>query len=132
MAELSRITGIEQSALANTLGGYNAQARAGVDRAFGRPPETLKPIDPPYYVAKILPLMYNTQGGPRRDEHARVLDPDGKPIPHLFAAGECGSIWGFKYQTSTNFSETIVYGRIAGTNAANLPAIENFDSPQLR
>ncbi|MCE3261775.1 MAG: fumarate reductase/succinate dehydrogenase flavoprotein-like protein [Pseudoduganella sp.] len=132
MAELSRITGIEQSALANTLGGYNAQARAGVDRAFGRPPETLKPIDPPYYVAKILPLMYNTQGGPRRDEHARVLDPDGKPIPHLFAAGECGSIWGFKYQTSTNFSETIVYGRIAGTNAANLPAIENFNSPQLR
>ena len=131
LPELSRITGIELTALTASISNYNAQARAGVDRDQGRPPETLKPIDPPYYVATILPLMYNTQGGPRRDAHARVLDPDGKPIPHLFAAGECGSIWGFKYQTSTNFSETIVYGRIAGANAASLPSIEDFHSPQL-
>ena len=61
---------------------------------------------------------YNTQGGPRRDKEARVLDPDGNPIPRLFAAGEFGSIWGFRYQTSMNVSECLVFGRIAGRNAA--------------
>ncbi|MYM22183.1 FAD-dependent oxidoreductase [Duganella sp. FT135W] len=131
LPELSRITGIELTALTATISNYNAQARAGVDRDHGRPPETLKAIEAPYYVATIVPLMYNTQGGPRRDEHARVLDPDGKPIPHLFGAGECGSIWGFKYQTSTNFSETIVYGRIAGANAAQTPSVEDFRSTLL-
>ena len=61
---------------------------------------------------------YNTQGGPRRDKEARVLDPDGNPIPRLFAAGEFGSISGFRYQTSMNVSECLVFGRIAGRNAA--------------
>lgn len=128
---LAAIVGVETGVMAATLENYNAACRAGVDRAHGRPPETLKPIKAPYYVMRIVPLMYNTQGGPRRDEQARVLDPDNHPIPRLYAAGECGSIWGFKYQTSTNFSETIVYGRIAGANAARMPSAENFDSPQL-
>jgi len=39
-------------------------------------------------------------------------------MPGLYAAGEFGSIWGFRYQTSTNFSEALIYGRIAGRNAA--------------
>jgi predicted oxidoreductase len=74
---------------------------------------------------KLWPVLFNTQGGPRRDKDARVLDPDGKPIPRLYAAGEFGSIWGFLYQTSTNFSETIVFGRIAGRNAAKLSSLES-------
>jgi predicted oxidoreductase len=82
----------------------------------------MKPIKPPYYAMRLEPLLYNTQGGPRRDQEARVLAPDGSPIPRLYAAGEFGSIWGFRYQTSTNFSETLVYGRLAGKNAALLPA----------
>nr|WP_201280332.1 FAD-binding protein [Hassalia byssoidea] len=57
---------------------------------------------PPYYAMQLMPLLYNTQGGPRRDKQARVLDPDGNLIPRLYAAGEFGSIWGFRYQTSTN------------------------------
>ncbi|WP_414586582.1 FAD-binding protein [Scytonema sp. PCC 10023] len=42
----------------------------------------------------------------------------GNPIPRLFAAGEFGWIWGFRYQTSTNYSECLVFGRFAGRNAA--------------
>ncbi|QDE93948.1 hypothetical protein BHS06_04140 [Myxococcus xanthus] len=118
VAELARIIGTDEAAVAFTLMRYNDSCRQGVDQDFGRPQETLKPLLPPYYVMKLEPFMYNTQGGPRRDKEARVLDPEGKPIPHLFAAGEFGSIWGFRYQTSTNFSEAIVYGRIAGQNAA--------------
>ena len=56
--------------------------------------ETLKAISPPYYAMPLMPLLYNTQGGAKRDQEARVLDADGQPIPRLFAAGEFGSIWG--------------------------------------
>lgn len=118
VAELARLIGTPEDAIGETLMRYNSHCLAGVDPDFGRPIETLKPIEPPYYVMVLHPLMYNTQGGPRRDCEARVIGTDGRPIPRLFAAGEFGSIWGFRYQTSTNFSETIVYGRLAGQNAA--------------
>jgi predicted oxidoreductase len=81
----------------------------------------LKPLTPPFYALRLVPLLYNTQGGPRRNRHAQVLDTHGRPIPGLYAAGELGSIWGSRYQTSTNFAEALVYGRIAGHTAATHP-----------
>jgi 3-oxosteroid 1-dehydrogenase len=48
----------------------------------------LAPIDtPPYYVATVLLSDIGTKGGLRTDEHARVLDTGGTPIPGLYAAG---------------------------------------------
>jgi succinate dehydrogenase/fumarate reductase flavoprotein subunit len=117
-AGLADLVGAAQEAIAETLMRYNRNCRSGVDTDFGRPIETLKPLAPPFYVMELRPLLYNTQGGPRRDQHAQVIGINGAPIPRLYAAGEFGSIWGFRYQTSTNFSEAIVYGRIAGANAA--------------
>jgi len=121
IAELAKRLGLDEKALEDTINRYNKLCKANKDEDFGRPREMLKAIEgPPYYGMKLWPVLFNTQGGPRRDKEARVLDPDGKPIPRLYAAGEFGSIWGFLYQTSTNFSETIVFGRIAGKNAAKL------------
>ena len=48
----------------------------------------------------------------------RVLTPHDEPIPHLYAAGELGSMWGNIYQGATNNAECIVFGRLAGRNAA--------------
>ena len=76
------------------------------------------PTPPPYYAIQIWPMLVNTQGGPRRDQHARVIDLEGRPIPGLFAAGEFGSIWGFLYPGGGNFAEAIIYGRIAGKSVA--------------
>jgi succinate dehydrogenase/fumarate reductase flavoprotein subunit len=118
LSELSKLLKLDETALQFTLGKYNHFCRQGVDSDFGRAADTLKAIEPPYYAIQLMPLLYNTQGGPRRDKEARVLDPDGNPIPRLYAAGEFGSIWGFRYQTSTNYSETLVFGRIAGRNTA--------------
>ena len=124
--ELAKKISVDEATLVNTIEKYNESCRAGNDAEFGRPKEFLKAIEgPPYYVMPLWPVLFNTQGGPRRDKEARVLDPDGKPIPRLYAAGEFGSIWGFLYQTSTNFSETIVFGRIAGKNAALAPPLES-------
>ena len=49
---------------------------------------------------------------------AQVVDPDGKPIPRLYNAGEFGSIYGFLYQDGGNLAECIAFGRIAGKNGA--------------
>jgi succinate dehydrogenase/fumarate reductase flavoprotein subunit len=47
------------------------------------------------------------------------MDVFGKEIPRLYSAGELGSIWGSLYPGAGNVSECIVFGRIAGRNAAN-------------
>jgi len=125
ISELAERLSIDRSVLERTLSTYNENCKNGRDPEFGRAPETLKPIEgPPYYAMELTLSIINTQGGPRRDTESRVLDPDGLPIPRLYAAGELGSIWGFKYQTSTNIAEALVYGRIAGRNAAMNPPVE--------
>jgi succinate dehydrogenase/fumarate reductase flavoprotein subunit len=60
----------------------------------------------------------NTQGGPKRNEKSQVVDSNGEPIPHLYAAGELGSVYGFLYPTGGgNLAEMIAFGRLAGESA---------------
>lgn len=56
----------------------------------------------------------NTQGGPKRDAQARILDVHGDPIPHLYGAGECGAMWSDVYPGGGNIGEALSYGLIAG------------------
>lgn len=107
LAELAEALGIPAQTLARTVQAYNNSCQAGHDSDFGRCSESLKPLQPPYHALRLVPLLYNTRGGPCRDGHARVIDVDGQPIPGLYAAGELGSIWGSRYQTSTNFAEAL-------------------------
>jgi uncharacterized protein with FMN-binding domain len=57
-------------------------------------------------------------GGPVHDGQGRILDTLGQPIPHLYSAGEMGSIFSDHYQGSGNLGECISFGRISGQNAA--------------
>ena len=77
------------------------------------------PLDnPPFYAVRIFPGGPNTQGGPRRNSRAQVVNPFGKPIPGLYAAGECGSIYGMLYPMGGgNLAECIAVGRGAAENA---------------
>lgn len=110
---------IDPAALERSISAYNEYCKAGKDPEFQRAKEALAPIEsPPFYAIQLSPCLINTQGGPRRDKESHVLDPWGKPVPRLYAAGELGSIWGFLYQGSGNNGESLVFGRIAGRNAA--------------
>ena len=60
----------------------------------------------------------NTQGGPRRNKEAQIVDIDDAPIGRLYSAGELGSIYAFLYQGGGNIGECFAFGRIAGRNAA--------------
>ncbi|MBI4331486.1 MAG: FAD-dependent oxidoreductase [Chloroflexi bacterium] len=119
IAELARKIKVNGPALERCLSQYNEFCKMGRDADFGRAAEALVPLDtPPYYAIELYPSLCNTQGGPRRDGESRVVNPDGKPIPRLYSAGELGSVWGFLYQGSGNLAECIVFGEIAGRNAA--------------
>jgi succinate dehydrogenase/fumarate reductase flavoprotein subunit len=122
--ELANRLSLDTSTLEDTIAKYNEYCRKGQDPDFGRPKQDLLPIETPYYAIEIWPAIANTQGGPRRDKESRVLDPYGKPIPGLYAAGELGSIWGFIYPGGCNNSECLVFGQIAGRNAAQCPEVE--------
>jgi predicted oxidoreductase len=108
---------MDEPTLEATLTTYNDYCRTGHDADFGRPKATLKAIaGPPYYAIPVGPTVTDTKGGARRDMEARILDPDGQPIPGLYSAGEFGSMSGFQYETPTNLWEGV--GQIAGRNAA--------------
>lgn len=116
--ELANALGIDPDTLARTVDEYNQMAAAGADMAFHR--KALAPLDDvgPYYGLPIAPSIINTQGGPRRNAEAEVLDVEGTPIPHLYSAGECGGAIANMYQGGGNMAECITFGRIAGKNAA--------------
>ena len=72
----------------------------------------------PFYALKLGATMFNTQGGPRRNALAQVVDVNLNPIPGLFSAGELGALWPDMYNGGGNISEATVFGRMAGRNAA--------------
>ncbi len=118
--ELGSLLNLPEGSLSKTVEKYNKFCANGEDLQFGRNPETLIPLNEsgPYYAFEVKPTYTNTQGGPRRDCEGHVLGLDGKPIPHLFSAGECGSIWADIYQGAGNIGECFSFGLISGANAA--------------
>ncbi|MEG2097807.1 MAG: FAD-binding protein [Pseudoflavonifractor sp.] len=118
IAELAALIKVPAETLEATVKSFNGYAKTGVDPQFGRAAESMKPLNGPFVAVEMTANILNTQGGPRRNENAEVLDRDGKAIPHLYSAGELGGITAFQYQGGGNVAECITFGQIAGKNAA--------------
>jgi fumarate reductase flavoprotein subunit len=88
---------------------------------FGRNFTGKPKLVPPLYAVKVTGALFHTQGGLAVDEHARVLDTQGRPIPRLFAGGgaSCGvsgdHVWG--YLSGNGLLSAVALGRIAGNSA---------------
>ncbi len=118
-AGLAAPMGVHPGVLTATLEQYNASARAGRDEAFGRSADTLVPMDlSRLYAIQTWPGIAGTTGGPRHDERARVLRPDGQPVPGLYAAGAVSLAWGHLIEHGGGLTDAMVFGRIAGAEAA--------------
>ncbi|WJJ94513.1 FAD-dependent oxidoreductase [Neopusillimonas aromaticivorans] len=113
---------MDAEGLKETVQAYNAACAQGDGIEFGRQEFTV-PLDKgPYYaVGPMFPVFLNTHGGPQHDSSQRVLDLDGKPIPRLYAIGECGSLWGPYYNSMGDISEFIVSGMVAAESALAEP-----------
>ena len=119
LEDLAEVCGMDAAALAAQVANWAFFAEQGCDYQFGRDASTIRAFDGgPYYAMPGIPLILNTQGGPRRNKDAQVMGADGEPIPHLYSAGELGSMNAFQYQGGCNLSECLIFGRIAGENAA--------------
>ena len=74
---------------------------------------------PPYEAYAITCGITFTFGGLRVDANAQVIDSDMRPIPGLYAAGELvGGIFYFNYPGGTGLMSGAVFGRAAGSAAA--------------
>jgi uncharacterized protein len=76
--------------------------------------------DPPFYAMQFFPLARKSMGGVRIDVDGRVLDTRGRPVPHLFAAGEVtgfGGINGSAALEGTFLGPCILGGRVAARSA---------------
>lgn len=118
LRDLAHQLGLDADRLEATVTRWNEGVAAGHDPDHARRPDTLVALtEPPYYAARLWPLLINTQGGPVHDARQRVLDPYGEPIPGLFAAGELGSVFGHVYMAGGNLAECFVGGRNAAREA---------------
>jgi fumarate reductase flavoprotein subunit len=120
LEELAAAFRLDPARLRAAVEDYNAGALRGEDR-FGR--KTFgKPLEAPYYGAKVTGALAHTQGGLRVDVHARVLRPDGTVIPNLYAGG--GTAAGISgdgpdgYLSGNGLLSALGLGLIAGEHAA--------------
>ncbi|MFR9730226.1 FAD-binding protein [Saccharopolyspora sp. MS10] len=84
-AELAGELGVPPGPLESELAELAAVAAGDDADRFGRTSATA--LVPPLHAVEIVPALFHTQGGLLVDEHARVLDTAGEPIPGLYASG---------------------------------------------
>lgn len=120
LSELAQYFGLNSDNLMATVKKYNEDVVAGIDN-FGRT-RFESPFSPPYYGIQVTSALVQTLGGLQVNEEARVLRPNGKPVPGLFAGG--GSASGLAgsqaegYLAGTGLLAAFGLGRIAGQVAA--------------
>jgi fumarate reductase flavoprotein subunit len=125
LQELAAQIEIEPEILVATVTRYNGYVDAGHDPEFGRAHlvhqhGALRKIEtPPFYAYPSTAVVFGTYCGLRIDSQARVLRADGTEISGLYAAGEVtGGFHGAAYMTGSALGKAVVFGRIAGTEAA--------------
>lgn len=125
VAELGSLLGLDGDVLSETVARWNAACAAGADEQFGRPAGLQAALRAgPFYGYAWGPIVMYTCGGPRKDEKARVLDPDGAPIPRLWCAGEISSTYPWAMGGGQMIGDALAFGRIAGRSAAAEPPLE--------
>lgn len=120
VAELASAIGCDEATLQATLDKWNENVAQGSDAEFGRT-SFVKALDTaPYYAIKVAPGVHHTMGGVMINTNTEVLNEAGEVIPGLFAAGEVtGGVHGANRLGGNAVADIVVYGRIAGMNAAN-------------
>jgi predicted oxidoreductase len=111
---------MDAAALKSSVEKYNSYCAAGKDPDFGTAASALAPIKTaPYYAVPMYPGLVSTTGGPVVNGKQQVLDPDGKVIPRLYAAGTCGTVITRIYSvTGGNLGGCMASGRTSARNAA--------------
>lgn len=122
LKDLASCYDLPLGALKETIDQYNQSVDQKLDKEFAKPilAGALPLIRPPYYAIRLWPKVHHTMGGVQINTKAQVMDLSHKPIKGLYAAGEVtGGIHGACRLGSCAIADCLVFGRIAGRNAAN-------------
>ena len=72
-----------------------------------------------FYGCRLWPRVHYCQGGIAVNANAQALNDDLEVIPGLYAAGECtGGVHGMVRLGTVSIADCVVFGRVAGKNAA--------------
>jgi 3-oxosteroid 1-dehydrogenase len=134
IADLARRIGLDPEVLEATVARHNAACAAQHDAEFGRPSAAqaaasgdkrrrggLEPIArPPFLAMPFNRSILGTKGGPRTNDRAEVLRPDGSVIPGLFAAGASSAnpIGTRGVGNGTTIGPYMTWGHVAGLSLA--------------
>lgn len=123
---LAKAYGFDGKVLRSEIARYNELLKKGRDEDFGRPfDKEAKPMNEgPYYVSEMEPKIHHAMGGMATKVDTAVEDVmTDRPIPGLFAAGECvGGIHGAVRIGACAVLDCLVNGRKAGAMAATQKA----------
>ena len=118
LEELASKLNMNVDTLKNTIDEFNECVDGKTD-AYGRTLFSTKLEKGPYVATPRQVSVHHTMGGLKIDEKAHVLDKNGEIIKGLYASGEVtGGIHGGNRLGGNAVVDTVVFGKIAGANAA--------------
>ncbi len=125
---LAEAMNVDAKAFVKTMETWNAAVASGEDAEFGRNNGMDADLSTaPFFAIQIAPGIHHTMGGVKIDTATRVIDTEGQPIPGLFAAGETtGGVHGGNRIGGNAVCDFVVFGRIAGANAAEYAGAEEL------
>lgn len=130
IAEMAQALELPVEALEATVAEYNAACVPGEWKPLeldGLATQGLTPRksnwatpleEGPFHAYPIMSANVFTFGGLQIDASARVVDGDGRAIPGLYAAGEIIGMYYATYTGATSVLKGMVFGRLAGEDAA--------------
>ena len=123
---LAEAMNVDVDAFVKTMETWNEAVATGEDKEFGRNNGMDADLSTaPFFAIQIAPGIHHTMGGVKIDTATRVIDTEGKPIDGLFAAGETtGGVHGGNRIGGNAVCDFVVFGRIAGANAAEYAGAE--------
>ncbi len=119
LEDLAKAINVPYENLKAAVDEYNKHTESKEADEFGRTLYGPAIDNGPFYAAGRVPTVHHTMGGVRINTKAQVITENGEVIPGLYAAGEVtGGIHGTNRLGGNALTDILVFGRIAGENAA--------------
>lgn len=136
-SELAARIGVDADGLRATLSEYNDDAAQGIDRKFNRGSKAwarnngdprmpdnpcIRPLSGRLYAIEVTLGTMGTLNGLDVDGSAHVRRADGSVIEGLYACGQsmAASVEGYWYNSGTSNGRALIFGYIAGSDAASI------------
>jgi len=121
--ELATLFNLPADTLVHTIEAYNQASMGHMRDTFDRSKFGLAPMQAKYWICRVTPGLFHTQGGLAIDTSGHVLRHDGSRIPNLFAGGgAAGGISGqtgaMGYASGNGLLTAIGLGYLSGLAAA--------------